>query len=130
MISHIHLGTNDLPAAKEFYSPLMAELGWRLRFYEPDKGWAGWQPEQADRPLLLVGVPFDGHHASPGNGNMVALLARDRATVDRCHRLAIENGGANEGDPGLRPHYHANFYGAYFRDLEGNKICICCHSEG
>ncbi len=58
---------------------------------------------------------------------MIALLAPKRSAVDACHAAAMEQGGADEGRPGLRPHYHSNYYGAYFRDLDGNKICIVCH---
>jgi lactoylglutathione lyase len=58
---------------------------------------------------------------------MTALLAPDRATVDRCHRLALANGGVDEGAPGLRPEYHVNYWGAYFRDPDGNKLCVVCH---
>jgi predicted lactoylglutathione lyase len=49
--------------------------------------------------------------------------------VDACHKIALEQGGTDEGGPGLRPQYHPNYYGAYFRDLDGNKICICSHHE-
>ncbi|MCG5237890.1 VOC family protein [Xanthobacter oligotrophicus] len=128
MISHIHIGTNDLMAAKRFYQPLMVRLGWRLRFCDLDRGWAGWEPAEGGRPLFLLGRPQDGGIAAAGNGTMVALLALDRTTVDDIHRMAIGAGAANEGDPGLRPHYHPDYYGAYFRDLDGNKICVCCHA--
>ncbi len=58
---------------------------------------------------------------------MIALLAPERSAVDACHAAAMEQGGADEGRPGLRPHYHKDYYGAYFRDLDGNKICVVCH---
>ena len=58
-----------------------------------------------------------------------ALLAADRATVDAVHALALQHGGRCEGPPGLRPEYHASYYGAYFRDPEGNKLCVCCHGD-
>ncbi len=58
---------------------------------------------------------------------MIALLAQSRPVVDLCHALAIEHGGVCEGDPGLRPEYHPSYYGAYFRDPDGNKLCVCCH---
>jgi catechol 2,3-dioxygenase-like lactoylglutathione lyase family enzyme len=88
---------------------------------------AGWQHQDGGRPFLFLTTPFDGQPASMGNGQMIALLADDRATVDRAHAAALANGGNCEGPPGLRPHYHPNYYGAYFRDPEGNKLCICCH---
>lgn len=97
------------------------------KFCDPSRPWAAWMPREAQRPLFVLGAPFDGMAASPGNGQMVALLAPDRATVDRCHALALAHGGRCEGPPGLRPHYHADFYGAYMRDPDGNKLCVCCH---
>jgi lactoylglutathione lyase len=77
---------------------------------------------------VIVGAPFDGQSASAGNGQMTAFTAPDRATVDRCHALSLEHGGHCEGPPGLRPQYHADYYGAYFRDPDGNKLCVVCHS--
>jgi len=75
----------------------------------------------------LIGTPYDGAPAAPGNGQMIALLAPDRAGVDRTYAKALEHGGACDGPPGPRPQYHAHYYGAYFRDPDGNKICVCCH---
>jgi catechol 2,3-dioxygenase-like lactoylglutathione lyase family enzyme len=79
------------------------------------------------RPLFLIGRPYNGERAAPGNGQMVALLAPNRDAVDRSHARALANGARSEGEPGLRPHYHPNYYGAYFRDPDGNKLCVCCH---
>jgi catechol 2,3-dioxygenase-like lactoylglutathione lyase family enzyme len=58
---------------------------------------------------------------------MMAFLAPDRATVDAVYALALSLGGRDEGAPGLRPHYHPHYYGAYFRDPEGNKLALACH---
>ena len=127
MISHVHVGVADFARAWRFYEAVMPLLGLQVRFTEPDKGWGGWQAPDRTRPLFLVGRPFDGKAADAGNGNMTAFLAPDRPTVDRVHAAALAAGGACEGAPGLRPHYHANYYGAYFRDLDGNKLCVCCH---
>jgi catechol 2,3-dioxygenase-like lactoylglutathione lyase family enzyme len=127
MLSHVHLGVNDFERAFAFYAPLMDTLGLTLRFRDDAKPWAGWQSPDAPRPLLLVGTPHDAQAAAPGNGQMVALLAADRATVDRAHAAALAHGGSCEGPPGLRPHYHPDYYGAYVRDPDGNKLCVCCH---
>jgi len=127
MISHVFIGTNKPDRATDFYAPIMRELGWRRRHAEVPSHLAIWNPADATRPLFVLGPPYDGHVADPGNGGMVALLARDRASVDRVHVMAIAAGAKCEGAPGLRPQYHTNYYGAYFRDLDGNKICIVCH---
>ena len=60
---------------------------------------------------------------------MTAFLAPSRAAVDRCHMAALASGGTCEGPPGLRLHYHPHYYGAYFRDPDGNKLCVCCHRD-
>jgi catechol 2,3-dioxygenase-like lactoylglutathione lyase family enzyme len=129
MLSHVHIGVTDFDRAFAFYSGLMRELGLPLRFCEPQQPWAGWMTPQHGRPLFLIGRPYDGQPATPGNGQMVALLAASREVVDRCHAWAIAAGAVDEGAPGLRPHYHDHFYGAYFRDPDGNKLCICCHEQ-
>jgi catechol 2,3-dioxygenase-like lactoylglutathione lyase family enzyme len=126
MISHVYIGITDFRRALDFYTALMAPLGPVLKFSEPEKSWAAWKPKDADRPLFLIGAPYEGQ-ATPGNGQMIALLAPSRKAVDACHAAAIAHGGSSEGAPGLRPHYHPNYYGAYFRDPDGNKLCVCCH---
>jgi catechol 2,3-dioxygenase-like lactoylglutathione lyase family enzyme len=127
MISHVHVGIGDFDRAFAFYAAVLEALGLALKFKDPENGWAGWMAPGVARPLFLIGRPFDRQPASPGNGQMIALLAPDRAAVDRCHEVALARGGRSEGAPGLRPHYHADYYGAYFRDPDGNKLCVCCH---
>jgi len=127
MFSHVNIGIADYDRAFKFYDGLMRLLGLRQRFADKEKGWAGWQPAEGGRPLFVIALPFDGQDASPGNGQMVAFAAPTRAVVDQAHAYALSAGGRNEGAPGLRPHYHPNYYGAYFRDLDGNKLCVVCH---
>lgn len=127
MISHVFIGVGDFARAHRFYAALMPELGLQLKFADPAKPWAGWVAPQAPRPLFLIGHPVDGAPHAPGNGQMTALLAPSRAIVARVHAAALAHGGSCEGAPGLRPHYHADYYGAYFRDPDGNKLCVCCH---
>lgn len=128
MISHTTLGVSDFQAALLFYSAVMDKLGLKLKFAQAEPGWAGWIEPGNDRPLFLIGRPYDGGPASAGNGAMIALLASSRAMVDQAYAVALEHGATCEGAPGLRPHYHANYYGAYFRDLDGNKLALCCHT--
>lgn len=126
MFSHICIGTQDFERSLAFYRPLMALLGQPERFCDAEGGMAGWQSAPGPRPLLVLCRPFEGAHA-PGNGQMVALLAPTRAQVDQAHALALAHGGRCEGAPGLRPHYHPHYYGTYFRDPDGNKLCVACH---
>ncbi len=126
MFSHVTLGVADLDRARRFYEPLLAALG--LGVMVADDRWIIWRDPASRRPLFLVTLPFDDGPATPGNGTMVAFLAGDRALVDRCHAVALATGGTDEGAPGLRPHYHPDYYGAYVRDPDGNKLCIACHA--
>lgn len=82
----------------------------------------------ATGPKIFIGAAFDGQPARHGNGTHVAFLARDRATVDAFHAAALANDAADEGAPGLRAHYHPNYYGANFRDPDGAKLQAVCHS--
>jgi catechol 2,3-dioxygenase-like lactoylglutathione lyase family enzyme len=127
MISHVFVGITDFDRAYGFYAPLMQTLKLTQKFCDRDKPWAGWISPDAPRPLFVISKPQDGNEADRGNGHMLALLARDRDTVDRAHASALAHGGSCEGPPGLRLHYHPNYYGAYFRDPDGNKLCVCCH---
>ncbi|WP_341890168.1 VOC family protein [Variovorax sp. YR752] len=127
MISHVFIGTNDFERALRFYTRLMEALGIQARFCERERPWAGWQSSPDPRPLFLIGTPFDGQPHEPGNGQMVALLAPDRSTVDRACAVALAQGATSEGGPGLRPEYHEHYYGAYLRDPDDNKLCIVCH---
>jgi catechol 2,3-dioxygenase-like lactoylglutathione lyase family enzyme len=127
LLSHVHVGISDFNRAFQFYSGVMERLGFVLKVSHPEKSWAAWMEEGVPRPLFLIGLPFDEQATNPGNGPMVAFFAPTRAAVDQCYAWATENGGTDEGPPGLRPHYHPQYYGAYFRDPDGNKICVCCH---
>jgi catechol 2,3-dioxygenase-like lactoylglutathione lyase family enzyme len=128
LFSHIFLGVSDFERALTFYRAVLPSLELEERFCDPSRPWAGWQSAQQPRPLFLIGKPFDGNDHHAGNGQMVAFLASNKAVVDEVYAIALHSGGATEGQPGLRPEYHPNYYGAYFRDTEGNKICVASHS--
>lgn len=124
MFSHAMLGCNNIASARKFYEPVMGLIGIPLMIDEEDFIAFG-KPGQ---PRFWVTRPIDDAPASAGNGTMVAFLAESRDIVDAAHAAAMANGGSDEGLPGLRPHYHENYYGAYFRDPEGNKLCVVCHA--
>jgi catechol 2,3-dioxygenase-like lactoylglutathione lyase family enzyme len=120
MIGYTCVGTKDLDKAVTFYSDLLGVLGARV-FLKSDRG-LGWGTA-ADKPMFSVMKPFDGETASVGNGVMVALAAANPQEVQALHAKAVALGGADEGAPGSRG---SNFYGAYFRDLDGNKLAAFC----
>tara|TARA_R110000868_G_scaffold122740_2_gene325430 strand:- start:4048 stop:4431 length:384 start_codon:yes stop_codon:yes gene_type:complete len=119
MISLARFGTRDLDRAKSFYDELAALLGAVRAFDRPDVV----AYKTPDSGMLLIGKPFAGE-ASPGNGNQVGIQAASRATVDAVHARAMALGGQCEGKPGIRGDDPNGFYGAYFRDLDGNKLVI------
>ena len=124
MFSHVTLGTNDWQRARPFWIAVMDVLGHPVMF-ERDGGIAFGLPTG---PKTFIGPPFDGHEARAGNGVHIAYLVPDRATVDAFHAAALAHGGSDEGAPALRAHYHPNYYGAYVRDPDGNKLQEVCHS--
>ncbi len=125
MFSHVTLGANDFAKALAFYDAVFGALG-IPKFFEVD-GSAAYGEEKGPKVFILS--PFNGKPAKPGNGVHAAFLAKTRAQVDAFHAAALAHGGSDEGAPGLRPHYHPNYYGAYVRDPDGNKIQAVCHSS-
>ena len=126
MYSHTTVGTNDFARSQAFYDKVMATLGHKQLFAVD--GAAAWGQDMTGPKLFLL-YPFDKGQAVPGNGMHIAFLAPSRASVDAFHAAALEMGGTSEGEPGLRPHYHPNYYGAYVRDPDGNKLQAVCHSS-
>ena len=117
MLGYMTLGASDFEAAKAFYRAVLAPLGAkpamsgeRMELYSNGTG-----------AMLGVCVPYDKAAATPGNGVMPAISAASREVVDQVHAAALANGATCEGPPGERM---PTFYGAYFRDPDGNKICV------
>ena len=109
----------DLARATAFYDALIPLLGAK-RLYST-KTLSAWGTS-ADGPTLMVTLPHDGAAATIGNGGMVALSGKNRATVDAVHAKALELGARDEGPPG--PRGTSGFYAGYFRDLDGNKLNV------
>ena len=126
MIGYTTLGARDLDESLAFYDGVLAELGGRRLMTMPDARGFTLYGAGADKPMLAVTRPYDGGEASPGNGVMVALALDSRDRVDAVHAKALELGGQDEGAPGVRGDGKDGpraFYGAYFRDPAGNKLC-------
>ncbi|MBV9540319.1 MAG: VOC family protein [Alphaproteobacteria bacterium] len=118
MLGYVTIGTNDFEKGKAFYEKALASMGVRKTFASDRMQGYGVKGSPGS---LVVCKPYDEHKASAGNGTMVALTAPSRAVVDSVHKDALAAGGADEGAPGIRT---GTFYGAYFRDPDGNKICV------
>jgi catechol 2,3-dioxygenase-like lactoylglutathione lyase family enzyme len=124
MLAYATLGTRDLAKAAAFYDAVLAPLGAKRFMEEPDYFIAWGNSEQGAG--LGITYPFDKQQATVGNGCMVALGAASREQVDAVYAKALELGGSDEGAPGQRS---PGFYGAYFRDLDGNKLNCCYMGE-
>lgn len=124
MIGYATLGTNNIEAARAFYDGLLGSIGAKRVMQLDDHGGFTFYAVSMDKPGIVVTEPFDGNPASVGNGQMLAVPMLERAQVDAFHAKAMELGASCEGPPGLRGEEGPQaFYGAYFRDLDGNKLC-------
>ena len=116
MIGYVTVGTNDLERSKQFYDNLFEELGARSFF--ANERIVFWTVKDG-ASSFAVAKPYDEKEASVGNGNMVAINVNSREQVDAIYAKAMELGATDEGPPGERI---PTFYGAYIRDLDGNKL--------
>lgn len=117
ILSHVSLGTSDYKRAKAFYDAVLATL--RIRCMMEPHGSAGYGREF---PEFWIGLPHDGGRAAPGNGTHVCFKAASEEEVAAFHAKALALGGSDDGPPGLRPEYMPNYYAAFVRDPDGNKI--------
>jgi len=118
MIGYVTLGTNDIQRAAGFYDQLLAIMGAKRDIEAPT--FIGWRAAPGT-PMVSVIKPYDGKPATVGNGTMVSLAAASKDQVNAVHKKALELGGKDEGAVGPR---FAGFYAGYFRDLDGNKLCV------
>ena len=128
MIGYVTLGSDNMPRARAFYDELLATVGAKriMEFGEDAGGFTMWGTG-FDKPGVAVTNPYNKQPAVAGNGNMATLAAGSRANVDKLHAKALELGGTCEGPPGVRGEDGPDaFYGAYFRDLDGNKLAAFC----
>ena len=121
MIGYVTLGSNDVQRASTFYDAVLGEVGATRQM--DSETFVAWS-QTPGTPMLSVIKPFDGSSATVGNGVMVAIGVEDRESVDAVYNKAMALGAADEGAPGLRGD---DFYGAYFRDPDGNKLAVFCN---
>lgn len=127
VLSHITLGTNDYERAAKFYDATLAPLGFERIPKPPGK--PPLYAKNNGMPYLYLYRPFDGRPATWGNGTHVAFLAATTDEVDAFHAAALEHGGSDEGAPGPRAHYGPDYYAAYVRDPDGNKLQAVCYTS-
>ena len=125
MLDHIGFGVSDFVRSKQFYERALAPLGYRIvmEVTPQESGgdaFAGFGDEH--KPYFWIGTG----NALTGRLH-VAFMAKDRAAVDAFYRAAIAAGGKDHGAPGLRPHYHPNYYGAFVLDPDGHNVEAVCH---
>ena len=121
MIGYVTVGSNDLDKSRSFYDALMPVIGaGRIMEFGDNFTMYG---TGLGKPGFAVCKPYNGNAATAGNGTMASIACDSRAKVDALYAKAIELGGSDEGPPGVRGDDGPNaFYGAYFRDPDGNKL--------
>ena len=125
MIDHTGISVADFEVSKAFYDRVMAPLGASLLYMVPAEFTGGAKVGGYGRTK----PDFWLHEsADAGPGRHYAFTARSRAEVDAFHAAALAAGGRDNGAPGLRPHYHPNYYGAFVFDPDGNNIEAVCHA--
>jgi catechol 2,3-dioxygenase-like lactoylglutathione lyase family enzyme len=117
MIDHTAVNVSDLEGAKSFYSQALEPLGYSLAFEQGEFLGFG---DDAGLSLGVVG-------REPVGGAHVAFVAADRAAVDAFYEAAVAAGATDNGPPGIRAHYHENYYAAFVHDADGNNVEAVCH---
>ena len=119
MIGYTTVGTSDMARAKQFYCDLFESKGAKVLI---DSGRIAMIGTGGGTPMISVCEPNNKEAPTPGNGVMVAFTADSKEEVDEIYAKAISLGATDEGAPGQR--VPDRFYGAYVRDLDGNKLCF------
>ncbi|MEO0916592.1 MAG: VOC family protein [Pseudomonadota bacterium] len=118
-LNYVMLGSNDVAKARGFFGAVFPVIGGKLiAEYMPHA--FCYQLRGGER--VWIATPHNKETAKVGNGNMVGPECQSKGEVQEAHWIGLANGGTNEGDPGPRPLYGPDFYGAYLRDLDGNKM--------
>ena len=125
MLDHVGLAVSDIEKSRVFYQKALSPLGIMLLYditaeQTDGEAYVGFGEDQ--KPYFWIGTGKQAH-----GGLHVAFTAADRETVDAFHKAALAAGGRDNGAPGLRPHYHENYYGAFVLDPDGNNIEAVCH---
>jgi catechol 2,3-dioxygenase-like lactoylglutathione lyase family enzyme len=121
LLDHVTIGVRDIERSKRFYDEALRPLD-ITRLYGDGEGFAGY----GVRPKAFFWI---GSRETPQTGAHVAFAAKDRRTVDSFYEAAIGAGGRDNGRPGLRRHYHPDYYGAFVLDPDGHNIEAVCREK-
>ena len=121
MLGYVTIGVNDMAKAKTFYTELLSGLGAKLLLDMDRIAFIG---KSMKGPMVAICEPFDGEAPSAGNGAMLAFYPGSKEAVDTYYQKAIELGASCDGAPGQR--IPDQFYGAYVKDADGNKLAFYC----
>ena len=126
MLDHVGVSVTDITRSRAFYTAALKPLGIGILMEVPagvtESGGAAIGLGRDGKAFFWIG---DSEHV--GQGTHIAFTAPDRATVDAFHAAALAAGGVDHGAPGLRPHYHADYYGAFMLDPDGHNVEAVCH---
>ncbi len=126
MIDHLGITVSDYAHARAFYERVLGVLDYEVIMdvsKEQTGGYEGCGFGTSGKPAFWIGTG-----ATASTGVHVAFAAATRAAVDEFHAIALQHGARDNGAPGLRPHYHPNYYGAFVIDFDGNNLEAVCHS--
>lgn len=124
MLDHLGFAVSDINLSKAFYDASLAPLGAKAVMAVEVPGYTGYGYGR-DKPDLWIGTA-----GAPLTGLHVAIAAETRAQVDAFYAAAMAAGARDNGPPGLRPHYHPNYYAAFVYDPDGNNLEAVCHKPG
>jgi catechol 2,3-dioxygenase-like lactoylglutathione lyase family enzyme len=119
MLDHVTIGVSDIERSKAFYDNVLKSIGIERLYAEGDSA-SGYGTNK--KAFFWIGLK-----SSPITGMHIAFGVQERALVDRFHATGLSVGGRDNGVPGLRPHYHPHYYGAFILDPDGHNIEAVCH---
>ena len=129
-IDHVSVGVANVRRAKTFYDAALAPLGMTAIYPVEIHGQLVGVGYGADnKPSFWIQLPINGRQATMGNGVHIGFRADTRAAVDSFYLAALQHGAIEDGKPGLRTEYHPDYYAAFIRDPDGNKIEAVCHAH-
>jgi len=120
MFDHVGLNVRDYATSRAFYEKALAPVGYRVVMAFDQWKAAGFGTDDKPEFWLSEREPY-------GTGTHVAFACANRAEVDAVYEAAMAAGGRDNGTPGVREHYHANYYSAFILDPDGNNFEAVCH---